>query len=321
MQTVTMRYPDPGRSRASRIERAVAAAVRHVPPAVLVAGCVALSLAVGELDYALAAWSGFDFAVTPLYLVPVGLAALGAGTVPGLAVAVAAAVVEGASTRIANSGGRATWSVVVVSVALELLVFVGAAVVVGALRRHVDEERRLSRTDPLTGVGNSRGLREEAAVEIARARRGTPLSLAYLDVDDVKRVNDAFGHQRGDELLAAVGRTLREAVRLTDYVARVGGDEFAVLLAGADGAVCRAVAGRVRDRLRAAVEALGLGNTVSIGVTTFHSPPDDVDALLRDADAAMYAVKRRLKDDVLYLERETPGTAPHYLRRSGSAPP
>lgn len=93
----------------------------------------------------------------------------------------------------------------------------------------------MAREDFLTGVLNSRAFYEMAQVEMARAaRQDSPLSLAYIDLDDFKEVNDTLGHSTGDRVLQAVAATIMEDIRLTDAVARLGGDEFAILLSGSD---------------------------------------------------------------------------------------
>ena len=100
-----------------------------------------------------------------------------------------------------------------------------------SLRRSHAAERRLARTDPLTGIANPRSFVEAANAELERQLRfQRPLTVAYLDLDNFKTVNDRFGHRTGDEVLSAVARALRESTRATDHLARLGGDEFAVLM-------------------------------------------------------------------------------------------
>src|SRR5262249_18577210 len=147
-------------------------------------------------------------------------------------------------------------------------------------------------TDELTGVANRRLLGERLESELAAAERaGTTLAVLMLDLDHFKPWNDDFGHAKGDEVLRAVARALAGAVRPGDLVARYGGDEFVVLLAGADGPTARSLA----EKLRAAAAALELGRalTVSVGVAVF---PDDGPALLRAADAALIEAKRQGPD-------------------------
>jgi diguanylate cyclase (GGDEF)-like protein len=109
--------------------------------------------------------------------------------------------------------------------------FLVVVVVLSSLRGAWEREKIHARTDSLTGVSNARAFFEVAAVELARARRyQRPFTIAYLDLDNFKQVNDRFGHEVGDDLLQIVARTLREGSRASDFVARMGGDEFVVLL-------------------------------------------------------------------------------------------
>jgi diguanylate cyclase (GGDEF)-like protein len=149
-----------------------------------------------------------------------------------------------------------------------------------------------ARTDDLTGCLTRRAFHDAVAVELARAGRHLrPVSLLMVDLDDFKSVNDVAGHLAGDELLARVGEELRASLRPGDDAGRVGGDEFAVLLADAGPAAAAAAGDRLLDRLR------DRGAAASIGVGSAH-PGDDVPALLARADAALYEAKRKGKGRV-----------------------
>ena len=118
---------------------------------------------------------------------------------------------------------------------------------VQALVQRTEQLERLASTDPLTGLHNRRGLEEELAREEARARRyGIPAAVALLDVNRLKTINDDHGHPAGDAVLQAVATALRHTARAADVVARVGGDEFAVLLLGAGNAGAALFLERVR---------------------------------------------------------------------------
>jgi diguanylate cyclase (GGDEF)-like protein/putative nucleotidyltransferase with HDIG domain len=148
-----------------------------------------------------------------------------------------------------------------------------------------DELARVSRADPLTDALNRRGFQERLELELAEARRGArPLTLAVIDLDGFKDVNDRDGHAAGDELLRQTVRRVREVLRPMDAVGRLGGDEFAVLLTGAGDADADIVVGHLRGALADAVPA-------SIGHACF--PGDGVTAqqLLDEADRRLYIVK------------------------------
>jgi diguanylate cyclase (GGDEF)-like protein len=153
----------------------------------------------------------------------------------------------------------------------------------------------------LTGVLNKFALREFAAAELERLRRYPhPLSAAYLDLDNFKYVNDRFGHAVGDELLIAVAVTLRQVLRKTDVVARLGGDEFVVVMVETDARAARKAFLKAQAALLAAMRAREWPVTFSIGVVTFTEPPASVEAMLEQADAAMYHAKHRGKNRVAY---------------------
>jgi diguanylate cyclase (GGDEF)-like protein len=138
-----------------------------------------------------------------------------------------------------------------------------------------------------------------AAVELERSRRtARPLTVAYLDIDDFKRVNDAQGHARGDALLVTLASTLRGTTRSLDVVARLGGDEFGLLLVDTDGPTADLLLQRLRATLALAVAQYGWDVTFSLGAVTFLDPARSVDEMMGRADQLMYDAKRAGKNAV-----------------------
>lgn len=165
------------------------------------------------------------------------------------------------------------------------------------LRRAVNEEQRLARTDNLTGVANSRWFLEIAAAEIARQRRYKhPLSIAFLDCDNFKDINDKFGHAAGDDLLKRIATAVQSSLREVDVVARLGGDEYAILLPESDARAAAYVSNKVRAALRLAVSDYNV--TFSVGIVTYYEPPADVELMIHTADQVMYEAKKSGKDAV-----------------------
>jgi diguanylate cyclase (GGDEF)-like protein len=173
-------------------------------------------------------------------------------------------------------------------------------------------------TDPLSGCVNRRGFDQQLARELARAERaGAPVALIAVDVDHFKRVNDQHGHAAGDAVIRDVGALLREGARAGDVVARVGGEEFVLVLPDADEEGAAALARRLVDAARARQFAAvpGLAVTVSAGVAAEASVRDAAlaEALKTRADAALYAAKRGGRDRAVVW-------APHGMRRVDTPP-
>jgi diguanylate cyclase (GGDEF)-like protein len=176
-----------------------------------------------------------------------------------------------------------------------------------SLKQVIEERRRMAMTDALTGAHNRRYFMSHLRRELKRGRRyGGPVSLLVLDIDHFKRINDGYGHAAGDSVLVEFARRLQETLpRESDWVARLGGEEFAVILPQTDLAGARVVAERLRVAVQGAPMRTGGGTvrvTVSIGVSgsAVFSNPDDatVEQLLRRADDCLYTSKRNGRDRV-----------------------
>lgn len=156
-----------------------------------------------------------------------------------------------------------------------------ASVTVGTLAKH---NRQLARIDPLTGAYNRSELEEAAERELARAERhGLTLSLVYLDLDHFKQINDTEGHAAGDRLLQQLGATARKQLRQEDIFARIGGDEFALLLPNCPQKEATEIVERLAD-------SLPEGCTLSAGIANRHEK-ESWQTLQKRADQALYAAK------------------------------
>lgn len=170
------------------------------------------------------------------------------------------------------------------SILLFLLVMYRMARLMKRTERQAEMLEELSRTDPLTGVANRRHLEHELARELSRARRtGTTVTLAFLDLDHFKRYNDTHGHAAGDRLLQELVTAWNDVLRPTDLLARVGGEEFVLVLPDADAGQARGVV----ERLRSLVPQ---GETCSAGLAVYRSGEEPA-VLLERADSALYVAK------------------------------
>lgn len=287
-------------------------AVRRWRPAPLGA-CLLAVVCVGWFDYV----TGPDIGFSLFYLLPIAWAAWRAGRLAGIIVAIVASITWLLADLVLRDPGRyliSAWNGFT-----RLAIFSMLGMLLSALRDDRDRLSRLNtqlnetlaresaaaRTDALTGLANSRAFQEALATEMARVRRdGRSLSLALVDLDNFKRVNDTRGHAAGDAVLAQVAKTLMETIRAGDVAARIGGDEFVIMFVGLDAEGARRVAWRFVERVRDIGKSFpecDLG--VSVGIATMLDPAlEDGAALLRRADEAMYRAKSQGKCCVVTSE-------------------
>jgi diguanylate cyclase (GGDEF)-like protein/PAS domain S-box-containing protein len=167
------------------------------------------------------------------------------------------------------------------------------------LRVALENEKNLARLDFLTQIPNRRAFSEILQAEAARSRRyKRPLTLAYIDLDNFKQINDQLGHEIGDELLRLIAQTIQGNVRATDTISRLGGDEFALLLPETGGGEACAVIAKLRAILLEKVEERKWPVTFSIGVATFAKPGESVAQMVKVADDLMYSAKNEGKNRV-----------------------
>ncbi|MFN2323450.1 MAG: GGDEF domain-containing protein [Trueperaceae bacterium] len=244
------------------------------------------------------ATTGTELSFSVFYLVPVLFAGATISRGAGRTMAIVSAAAWGYAEVVAGVSYSAGW-VPIWNSAVRLAFFLIVTELVQAVRQAHADERERSREDPLTGIANRRAFSAHLEQSLSRSRRdGRPFTVAFVDLDHFKEVNDTLGHAEGDRVLQAVAATITQHLRATDVVARLGGDEFGILMADCGPAQARASLDRI---------AMSLAHTLderrsvraTFGAVTFDAPPDDVDATLRLADDLMYRGKAEGRGRIL----------------------
>ena len=176
------------------------------------------------------------------------------------------------------------------------------------MRREREGHQHAATTDRKTGAMNAYTFHEHAEAEVERAQRhGSELSLAYIDLDDFKAINDILGHVEGDRVLLEISHVMRTEVRATDTVGRIGGDEFAILMPETGSRAARTVIERLQSELSRVRTRDGRSAPCSIGLVTFDHPPTSLDELMDAGDELMYRAKQSGKDHIEQAERAGAG--------------
>ncbi|ACB52925.1 hypothetical protein cce_3577 [Crocosphaera subtropica ATCC 51142] len=180
---------------------------------------------------------------------------------------------------------------------VRLSFFIIVTYLLSELKAAYEREKKLARTDSLTGAVNRRFFRELLREEIDRlARYNHPFTLAYFDVDNFKMVNDQSGHSKGDYLLNKITTTIELNIRQTDILARLGGDEFALILLEIDYQKANLVLHRIQEQLLLMAEVEKMPISFSIGAITYYIIPQSVDHAIEEVDHLMYDIKHHGKN-------------------------
>lgn len=255
--------------------------------------CVVL---IGVPDYL----TGIEISLSVFYLCPVGIATWYAGMRLGSLLAIISTVVYLAGNfsagHLYSQPGYLLWNGM-----LHLGFMLIVAYLLDNLRAYLDIEQRLARTDVVTGIFNRLAFLERLHYNLDLAtREQQPISIAYFDLDDFKRINDTQGHAAGDRVLQLVAQTLADSIRRTDTVGRLGGDEFALLMPGLNQQAAETVIAKVRAALQQTFATETTQVTCSIGCISYLQPPPNVDTALTAADLLMYKIKHQGKNAVAF---------------------
>jgi diguanylate cyclase (GGDEF)-like protein len=266
-----------------------------MPGRILIATCLSMVSVIGTLDYL----TGSEISFSIFYLVPIGIAAWHGTRKLALWMAVVSAIVWLVTDLSAEHTYRSAiipcWNATV-----RLGFFVVVSHLLSSQRNQLRRETESARIDQLTGIKNTKGFLSETQMlwDLA-TRHGHTSSLAYIDVDNFKDVNDNYGHGEGDAVLTAVAAALADSVRTTDIVGRLGGDEFALFLPETSSEGAAYVLQRVQERVIQLAGERGWPIALSVGVMVVRPPYPPLAQALRAADELMYRAKRAGKNRVV----------------------
>lgn len=248
--------------------------------------------------------TGAQVSMMMLYAVPILLASRYCGRVEGLIVATGATGSWFAVNLLHKLPGESdailSWNTLT---RFGIFVLIAYAVSLQVqLKRALEREMLRADTDRLTGLLNKGAFRDRINGEISRAQRyNHPVSLAFIDLDNFKQINDTQGHARGDKLLQQVSETITHAIRKTDIAGRIGGDEFTVFFPETDKEqVCKAIEKLVSE-LDIMTSQSGWQVTASIGVVSYTKVCDTYDTMLGKADKLMYVAKEKGKNAAEFM--------------------
>jgi len=251
---------------------------------VLLMGIVSV-IATGAIEWA----TELPFPNDVVFVLIIGGVAFHGSLVAGVSLAVLASMARFASTATPATRTPAEWPIAAVEGLALLALLFGIVFLARALHRAIGALQEQALRDPLTGTFNTRGFMDLAERERLRAlRNGQPLTIAYFDIDGLKKLNDAAGHQAGDRLLLSFVSAVAESIRPYDIFARIGGDEFVLILPATERREALSVITRIRAQLIGQLPPL----SVSVGAVTYSAPTDQVETMLQAADHLMYQAKR-----------------------------
>jgi diguanylate cyclase (GGDEF)-like protein len=267
----------------------------NLPKASIFIASVLLLVGIGLLD----SWVRVDLGLSLFYIGPIALAVWYVGRRAGLFLCFLAAIVWFWAELFAiddNGLLIALWNTLV-----RLGIFLIITFLLTSLKAAYDREYRLARVDGLTGVINWRSFQETLQAELSRRERYQyPITLAYIDIDNFKQVNDSYGHGRGDTLLQEVAYLISHGVRSSDVPGRVGGDEFVIIMPHTNQSQAQQVLPRLHQDLVQMAQTYHLPVGFSIGVVTYEKLLVTSEEMIATADQVMYQAKADGKNQIVY---------------------
>jgi diguanylate cyclase (GGDEF)-like protein len=277
--------------------------LHKMPREILILIICALAAIIGSVDYI----TSFDISISLFYLAPILLAAWYIDRTAGVVLSITSAIIWFVtSATTIPSRGIPIW-VLIWDAAILLGFFLVSAVLLTNLRHSLDREKKLARTDYLTGILNSRAFHEQANIEIARANRSQkPFTIAYFELVNFKEIFNRFGQAQAEKVLGFIGRELSRYLRVTDVIGRMGGEEFIILFSETDQQNATSVIARLYSMLTSEIHKKKWPILISMGVLTCNETAIELDRVLNEIDKMMYGARRIGKSQVTYrvMEKE-----------------
>lgn len=264
-----------------------------------------LIIVLGLIDFV----SGYEYAFSLFYVLPIAMITWYSAPKMGFIACITSAIVwfwaDKNSGHLYSNDFLPYWNTII-----RFSFFIIITYLLIALKSAFQREKDLSLTDYLTGASNSRHFNEIVQMEISRLERSqNPFTIAYLDVDNFKTINDTFGHSEGDLVLKTIVSSLKSKIRKTDLIARLGGDEFALFFPDTDQEAAQVILTKIQDILNNEMAKHNRIVTFSIGVLTVNLAPPNIDELIKAADELMYSVKGQGKNKIKYAVYENESLA------------
>jgi len=269
--------------------------IERLPKIVLLFFSLALAASIAFCDYKIKE----DISFYVFYSIPIFIASWFIGGWTGILVSFASSFAWGLVDFKKNESPQV---ILDVDSLLRLMFFTAMSLVISSLHDAFEREKNSAHTDFLTGLPNRRTFIERISSEIERAKRyNRALTIAYIDLDNFKTLNDLYGHAVGDEALQKVASTLRQNIRASDFVARMGGDEFLLCFPETNGTQAMSSLMHLQTSLNEATQSQKVPITFSIGAVTYDIPNCSPDEMIKAADHIMYSAKTAGKDRIKHI--------------------
>ena len=270
----------------------------RMPKSLLFGLCMAIIALFGYIDYKF----GYEISITVMYLLPILVVSWHIGIKSAFVASLFSAITWFLAD--VHSGHRypsilyPLWNS-----GIKLSIFMMVMFIIRKLRLELELIKDLSMTDPLTGCRNRKFLYTALGNELERSRRtNAPVTIAYLDLDNFKQINDTRGHKTGDEVLKTVSGCIAAGIRTIDSISRIGGDEFVILLVDVSPGEARTILRRILTALKKTLHQHGFtAITCSVGAVTCTKCGHSVDEIMEKSDKLMYQVKQSGKNNIKFL--------------------